>query len=91
MKIATPSPPPENSHPPLSQQPPSKSWGPVKPHLFENLVGGSVTSRNEGYTLWLSKANRIFQWIGLSNATLLSIVFFACGVHKLNYIKNDFV
>ena len=39
----------------------------------------------------LRKANLIFQWISLSNATLLSIVFFACGVHKLNYIKNDFV
>ena len=34
------------------------------------------------------RANLIFQWISLSNATLLSIVFFACGVHKLNYIKN---
>ena len=40
MKIATP---PEKSHPPLSQQPPSKIWGPVKlPNLFENLVGGST-------------------------------------------------
>ena len=35
--------------------------------------------------------NFIFQWICLSNATLLSMVFFACDVHKLNYIKNDFV
>ena len=39
----------------------------------------------------LRKANLIFQWISLSNATLLSIVFFACGAHKLNYIKNEFV
>ena len=29
-------------------------------------------------------ANLIFQWVSLSNVTLLSIVFFACGVHKLN-------
>ena len=29
--------------------------------------------------------------ISLSNATLLSIVFLVCGVHKLNYIKNDFI
>ena len=28
--------------PPLFQQPPSQSWGPVKPSLFENLVGGST-------------------------------------------------
>ena len=33
--------PAEKSHLPLSQQPPSKSWGPVKPPLFENLVRGS--------------------------------------------------
>ena len=26
---------------PLSQQSPSKNWGPVKPPLFENWVGGS--------------------------------------------------
>ena len=25
---------PEKSHPSLSQQPPSKNWGPVKPHPF---------------------------------------------------------
>ena len=43
-------PPPEKSHPLLSQQPPSKSWGPVKPH-FLNLVGGSTppsAEREEG-------------------------------------------
>ena len=28
--------------PPLFQQPPSQSWGPVKLPLFENLVGGST-------------------------------------------------
>ena len=36
----------------------------------------------------LRKDNLIFQWISLSNTTLLSMVFFACGVHKLNY-NND--
>ena len=40
-KIATPS---EKSYPPLFQQPPSQSLGPVKPSLFENLVGGSTPS-----------------------------------------------
>ena len=38
---------PEKSHPPLSQQPPSKSWGHVKLPLFENLVGGSTTRQEE--------------------------------------------
>ena len=33
----------------------------------------------------------IFVYLSLSYATLLLIVFFACGVNKLNYIKNDFV
>ena len=41
MTIAPP--PPEKSHPLLSQQPPSKSWGPVNPPLFENLVEGSTS------------------------------------------------
>ena len=39
VEIATPL---EKSHPPLSQQTPSKSWGSVKPLLFENSVGGST-------------------------------------------------
>ena len=34
----------------------------------------------------LRKANLILQCISLSNATLLSMVFFACGVHRLNSI-----
>ena len=44
--------PPEKSYPPLSQQTPSKSWGPVKPPIFENLIGGSTTlfaERGGGY------------------------------------------
>ena len=36
----------------------------------------------------LRKDNLILQWISLSNTTLLSMVFFACGVHKLNYIND---
>ena len=32
------------SPPPLSQKPHSKNWDPVKPPLFENLVGGSTPS-----------------------------------------------
>ena len=60
-----------------SSQASSVSWLPVNPSTLELAV--------------LRKANLIFQWISLSNATLFSIVFFACGVHKLSYIKNDFV
>ena len=33
------------------------------------------------------KANLFLQCISLSNATLLSIVFFSCGVHRLNSIS----
>ena len=51
-------------------------WFPVGPNALELAI------------LW--KADLIFQSISLSNATLFSIVFFACGVHELNYI-NDFV
>ena len=40
--------PPEKSEPPLSQQLPSKSWGPVKPQpLFEILVRGSNPSEQK--------------------------------------------
>ena len=53
------------------------SWLPVNPSTPELAI--------------LRKANLIFQWISLSNATLFSKVFFACGVHKLNYTKNNFV
>ena len=52
----------------------SFSWFPVSPNTLKLAI--------------IRKANLIFQLISLSNATLLSIVFFACGVHKLNYIKN---
>ena len=37
----------------------------------------------------VSESFRVFR--SLSNAILLSIVFSAFGVDKLNYIKNDFV
>ena len=48
--------PPWKKSPPLSHQPLSKSWGPVKPPPpppFENLVGGSTPppSRKGGNTL----------------------------------------
>ena len=36
-------PPHEKSHPPSFPATPSKSWGPVKPPLFENLVGSSTS------------------------------------------------
>ena len=44
VQIATP---PEKSHPPTSQQFPSKSWGLVKPHP-PFLVGGSTPQQKEG-------------------------------------------
>ena len=40
-------PPSEKNYPPLFQQTPSKSWGPVKPPLFENLVEGSFGEGGE--------------------------------------------
>ena len=55
----------------------SVNWLPVNPSAPELAV--------------LRKANLIFQLISLSNATLCSVVFFTCGVHKLNYIENGFV
>ena len=41
-------PPPEKSHPPLSQQPHCKNWGPVKPSPFENWVEGSTPQQKGG-------------------------------------------
>ena len=41
-------PPLKKVTPPLSQQPPSESWGPLKPPLFENLVGGSTPPAESG-------------------------------------------
>ena len=60
-----------------NSQAPLVSWLPVSPSGPKLAV--------------IRKANLMFQCIILSNATLFSIVFFACGIHKLNYIKNDFV
>ena len=51
--------PPEKIHHPLSQQPPSKSWSLVKPHLFENLVGGDYDSPQSS----TSFHNHITRWI----------------------------
>ena len=58
-----------------SSQASSVTWFPVGPSTMELAV--------------LRKANLIFQWISLYNATLLTIVFFACGVHKLNYSRKS--
>ena len=45
-------PPTEKKSPSLFEQPPSKSWGPVKPPLFENLIGGStLPAERKGCTL----------------------------------------
>ena len=54
MKIATPC----KKLPPAFPATPSKGWGPVKPPLFENLVGGSTPCRKGGvptmsiYSIW---------------------------------------
>ena len=56
--------------------------------IFGQLVSGEPQCTGSSH---LRKANLIFQWVSVSNATLLLVVFFACGVHKLNYIKSDFV
>ena len=43
------SPPPlKKGHPPLSQQPSSKNWRPVKPSLFENWIGSSTPQQKKG-------------------------------------------
>ena len=39
---------PLKKSPLLSQQPPSENWDPVKPPLFENLVGGSSLPCSNG-------------------------------------------
>ena len=49
-KIFTPSPQWRKS-PPLSLQPPSKNWDPVKPTLFENLVGGSNSQKGAHFKI----------------------------------------
>ena len=56
--------PPWKKSPPLSHQPPSKSWGPVKSPLFENLVEGSTlapTSRKGGGAHY-GCDGKIMQW-----------------------------
>ena len=55
--LPPPPPAPEKSHPPLSQRIPSQNWDPVKPLLFENLVGGSNPPAERGvggvHTMWM--------------------------------------
>ena len=60
-----------------------------QPSILGQLVSGEPQPSALELAI-LRKANLIFQWVSVSNATLLSVVFFACGVHKLNYIKIDF-
>ena len=57
-----------------SSQASSVTWFPVGPSTMELAV--------------LRKANLIFQWISLYNATLLTIVFFACGVTSLITVEK---
>ena len=47
-------PPEKVTRPPYFPANPSKSWGPVKPPLYENFVGGSASppAEREGCTLW---------------------------------------
>ena len=59
-----------------------------RPSVLGQLVFGGSSALELAV---LRNDDLIFQWISLSYATLLLIVFFACGVNKLNYIKNDFV
>ena len=52
VKIAPP--PPEKSYPPLSQQHPSKSCGPVKhPTLFLNIFGGAHYEHMHDFYKWI--------------------------------------
>ena len=60
----------ENCNPPWKKSPPSfpatpsKSWGPVKPPLFENLVGVStpLAERGGGYPICTQFKSK-FQWV----------------------------
>ena len=72
--------PPWKKSPLLSQQPPSKSWGLVKPPLFENVVGGSNPScRKRSGAHYDSSRNSLYihlsnyWWAGISNYFLGSI------------------
>ena len=83
VEIATPL---EKSQPPLSQQPPSKSWGPVKPPFwkiwlevqpFPQQKGGGVHSM---FLLWLVLLLILFLFL-LFRIALLKLVstsFFYC-------------
>ena len=58
--------PPDKSHPHLSQQPPSKSWGLVKhpPPFFLNLVGRSTPQQKGGahYALTTQRIKILKKW-----------------------------
>ena len=65
---------------------------------FLNLKVGDDPSHQESKASWLlvshsmpelaipRKPNHIFERISLSNATSFFMVFFACGIQKLNHI-----
>ena len=57
--------PPEKSHPPLSQQTPSKSWGPIKPPFwkFGWRLNPPPPQQNKGDAHYVNKpANESFEW-----------------------------
>ena len=53
------------------------------PKTHASLVSWLLVNPNALELAVLGKANLIFQLIRLSNATLFSMVFFTCCVHKL--------
>ena len=74
MKIATPS--PENSHAPLSQQPPSKGGGPVKPPFLKIWLEAQPPPAESGGAHYInvifSKASSIF----LLSKYFVNIIFY---------------
>ena len=71
MKKLQPPLPPEKSNYPLSQQPLSQNWDPVKPTpapFFENLVEGSTLSPAE----WVNSFNIIGIYL-FSNSAIITV------------------
>ena len=56
--------------------------GPGRPGVLSRLVAKGLVVLE---LVALRKVNLIFQLKSLSNATLFSTVFFACGVHKCSH------
>ena len=82
--------PPWKKSLPLSQKPSSKSWGPVKPPLFENLVGDStplpspLPSIKGGCTLWPPLTPRHPTQCTHTKTLLLGLGFHALKFKTLN-------